>query len=326
LQTTLAVEPILDAAELEAIREAISQANPPTSPRAEYAEPRDAVPIALIADDRAAARARPEGLKLAERWADLAQRRVPRVIGAKLEVATGGAETVEGVAVREDLAASWLQVVEVSGRPGSALVAASGPMVESLAARLLGAEEDVAARDRAPSATTLGLFAPVGEAFATALAEVWRAEQGCEVTAVRDPARIEAWRRGIGDSDVVVVVSLSVAGSSVGRVRLIARPDTLVPPPVPVEAVPAPPDAIDEALGGVPIEVRVEFGRVRMPMSEFAALRPGALITLPKFVDDVLPVSCAGILKAFGRALVFRDSVAVEVAEQARNVGGAKVR
>jgi flagellar motor switch/type III secretory pathway protein FliN len=84
-------------------------------------------------------------------------------------------------------------------------------------------------------------------------------------------------------------------------------------PATPVEAVPAPPGAIENALGAVPIEVRVELGKAQMSMSEFSSLRPGAVVALDRFVDDPLPVRCAGVIKATGRALVSRGVLAVEI-------------
>ena len=42
-------------------------------------------------------------------------------------------------------------------------------------------------------------------------------------------------------------------------------------------------------------------------------------IALDRFVGDLLPVQCAGVVKAAGRALVARGLVAVEIADPARD-------
>ena len=123
----------------------------------------------------------------------------------------------------------------------------------------------------------------------------------------------DAWRRELGDGDLVVVLTLEVKGAVSGVIRLIARPELLVQPAAVVEAVPAPPGSIEEALGEVPVEMRVELGRLRMSMADLAALKPGTVLPMSKFIDDPLPVRVGGRLKAWGRAMVARGVVAVEI-------------
>jgi flagellar motor switch/type III secretory pathway protein FliN len=305
---------ILDADELEAIRNALGQATrAPSRPANANAEPNPiASPIALIADDRAAERARPDGLKLAQRWAGYARTRLIRLCGAKLEVEGTGAEIVDSPSLREQLAWSWTECVAVSDRAGQALVAASGPMIEGLAARLLGGS-DSAANDRPPSPTALRVFAPIGETLLAALAEAWREEQGCEVR--RAGGSGDDWRRQLSESDVVVVITLGIGGVTSGRVRLMARPETLLSPPVPTKVVPAPRGAIQAVLGQVPAEIRVDLGRARLSMAELGTLRPGSIVVLDRAADDPLPVFCAGQALAYGRPLVSRGVLAVEIVD-----------
>jgi len=307
--------PILDAQELEAIRNAIRAAGRATPAQTENTDAEDAIPIALIADDRAAERVRPTGTKIANRWTAAARTRVQRLIGVKLAFDVHSVEIIEGGSIRDELPVSWTCALDAEGRPGSALVAVSGPVVEALSACLLGAPIDDAslAESRPPSPTALRLFRSVGEVLTVALADVWREEQGCHVTPRPEEARIDQVSRQLADLDVVVAVTLSISGPTRGMVKLIARPETLVMPATPVEAVPAPPGAIENALGAVPIEVRVELGKAQMSMSEFSSLRPGAVVALDRFVDDPLPVRCAGVIKATGRALVSRGVLAVEI-------------
>jgi flagellar motor switch/type III secretory pathway protein FliN len=94
---------------------------------------------------------------------------------------------------------------------------------------------------------------------------------------------------------------------------VLTRPATLVRPPAPIEAVPAAPGAVDAALGRVPVEVRVELGRTRLTMREFERLAVGTVLTLPQFVDDPLPVEVGGVVKAYGRAVVSRGVLAVQI-------------
>lgn len=303
---------ILDPQELEAIRSAIRAAG--RTPQPGNSGPTDdALPIALIADDRAAERVRPSWIKVASRWAQAARVRIMRLCGAKLSIELGGIEIVEGSTLRDELPLTWMCALEPDGRPGLALLSVGGPMVEALAAALLGGGLEDNGDDRPPSATARRLFAPAGEVIGATLVDVWRDEQGCRSQLILDEARVEPLQRALTEIDVVVSVTLEVSGATRGKLRLVARPETLVQPAMPVEAVPAPPGAIEDALGQVPIELRVELGRAHLSMMELGELRPGQVLTLDRFVDDLLPVRCAGVLKAQGRALVSRGVMAVEI-------------
>ena len=81
----------LDPQELDAIQRAVQEAhsgaNRPSSNLFE-----EVVPLALIADDRAAEVARPAGMRIAERWATNIQRRLR--YGDEVSVKLVGAETV----------------------------------------------------------------------------------------------------------------------------------------------------------------------------------------------------------------------------------------
>ena len=304
---------MLEAEEVAAIREAMGQAA--QAPASSTGPDKDATPVALIAEDRAAVQARPNGLKLASRWARLTKKQLARMTGAKIDIDVLGAESVEAASLRDDLMLAWTNCVAAADRAGALLVSISGPIIETLAARLLGApqQENAAQNDRAPSSVAMKLFKPVGETILRALAEAWQEEQGC-AAAIADEARAGRARTELTSSGIVLLVSLAVRGGAVGQIRIVARPETLIAPAPRVEAVPAAPRVIQEALGAVPVEVAVELGRARMTMSQFAALRPGAVITLDRFVDDPLPVEVQGVVKAFGRAMVARNAMAVEIA------------
>jgi flagellar motor switch protein FliM len=302
---------ILDAQELEAIRSALGQAaHAPVRTRDPSGAEDKATPIALIADDRSAERARPDGLKLAQRWAHLARMRLMRLTGIKIEIDGSSAEISDASTIKEQLAGCWTSCVVVRDRPGRGLVAVSGPMVEGLSARLLGGA-DASGSERPPSPTALRVFTPAGEAVVSALLEAWREEQMCEVRAT--PETGDEWRRGLGDSDILVVATLSVSGATTGRVRLVVPPDTLLMPPPALKVVPASAATIRAVLGEVPVEVRADLGRATVTMSELAALKPGAVVILDRAVGDPLPVYCADQRVGSGRALVARGCLAVKI-------------
>jgi flagellar motor switch protein FliN len=301
----------LDPQELDAIRSAIQQTRPAVA--VSIVQP-DATAVALIADNRTAERARPAALRLASRWVRHIERQLSCATGIRPTAVVAGAEIVDGATLRGELSHAWLGAVHASsgGAAGEgALIAAGGPMVEVLAARLLGDTSAQEIASRAPSAVSLRLFDPAGLAIAAALTDAWREELGRPV-AVGDAGAAERWRHGLSDGDLAIVVTIGLTGPT-GTIRLVARPELLVTPAAAVEAVPAPRAAIEEVLGEVPIEVLVELGKARLTMSELRALRPGAVIALDRFVGDPVPVQCGGVVKAHGRAMVSRGAVAVEI-------------
>jgi flagellar motor switch/type III secretory pathway protein FliN len=302
---------ILDSAELDAIRSAIGGG------RAAAAASGDAAPIALIADDRSAERARPDALRLGQRWSGLVRQRLSRRCGLKLEVAPLGAELADLPALKEQLATSWTATVDVNGRAGQALVAVSGPIIEAVGARLLGGAADDNGSERPPSATALRVFTPAGEAIMAALLDAWKEEQQCEARFMGGNA--ESWRRTLGEADAVVELTLQLSGLANGRVRLYARPDTLLMPPAPLKLVPASAATISAVIGEVPVEMRADLGRASLPMGEIAALRPGAIVMLDRAVDEPVPVYCAGRLVAYARVLVSRGALAVKIVDPQEN-------
>ncbi len=317
----------LDPQELEAIQQAIREASVSPS-RPSSASLEDVTPLALIADDRAAELARPAGLRIGERWANAAARKLRHQVHTDLDISVVNSETVEGGAARDELATMFCCTVEATDRGGRALVALGGPMIESLAARLCGATRDEEAsddddEDRAPSATALSLFRPTGESLVAALATSWSELQNCVVKVDVDQARVAQSRQALLESDLLVAVTLSVSGGLRGRMRLFAQPKTLVPPAAPIEAIPAAPGAIDDALGGVPVELSVELGRARISIRDLSALQKGAVLPLSQFIDDPLPITVGGVIKAYGRPVVYRGVIAVEVVS-APSRGNAK--
>jgi flagellar motor switch protein FliM len=307
----------LDPNELEAIQDAVREAQgkvdrPSASPMMNMGE--DVLPLALIADDRVAESARPAAMRLAERWAELAGVRLKHVLKGEVEIKVVSAEVVDGGALREELEHMWICSLSLSDRPGTALVAVGGPMISGVAARLLGAVSEEAEDDeRPPTKASLKVFEPVGRALVETLVIRWESQDRCRIEIDDSETGTEIERRALCESDVVVAVTMSVDGPVKGRIRLLSTPAVMVPPPQPIEAVPAAPGAIEYALGQVCVEVRVELGRAQLSLAELKKVRPGTILTLGQFVDDPLPVECAGVVKAYGRAVVTRGVLAVEI-------------
>lgn len=307
---------MLEADEVAAIREAMGQVvgTPTLSAAAAVAAAKEARPVALIAEDRAAVQARPNGIKLATRWSRAVKKQIQRLTGAKVEIDLSSADSVEAASLRDDLVSAWTGVIaSVAPKSVSLLAAASGPMIEMLAARSLGAAKaDEGSNDRPPSAVALRLFQPLGEALLKSLGEAWREDHGSAANRVDDIREMRTRQELLGNG-IVLLVTLAVRGQVTGQLRILARPEALIAPEPPAEVVPTASRVIHETLATVPVEISVELGRARLTMTEMAALRPGAVITLDRFVDDLLPVRCQGIIKAWGRAMVARNTMAVEI-------------
>lgn len=305
---------MLDAEELAAIRGAIGQALSAATKNIRT-DNKDASPIALISDDQAGERARPDALRIAGRWVPFAKTRFIRGLGIKLEMAVGGAEIAAGAFLRDELIQSWTRMVDVRGRDGSCLITVSGPVIEMIAGRLLGDSSDATGADeRAPSAASLSVFKTAGEMLIAGLADAWREEQAIHISAKPIFQDNDAARRELLENEALLVVTLTVTSPANGRVRLVMRPETAVAPPPATRVSPPSPELLERALGDVKVEVCVDLGTARLTMAEIADLKPGSLITLHQSVDSHLPVRCAGVVKAFGRPTIWKGALAVEIA------------
>ncbi len=290
--------------------------------RAHTRHPEEVSPLALIVDDREAESARPAAMRIGERWVKEATARLKSALRAEVEVRVAGAEILHGESLRDGLASCWLLSLAVDGRPAPALLAASGKMLATVAGVLCGAvlkddpsadSSDDGTPERLPSPATIRIFHPVGEKIAAALSDAWREEQSTAVVRDARVEQIEIARRALLEADVVVALTMQITGCTTGRIRLLARPATLCRPPMPTEAVAAAPGALESALGRVPVEIRVELGRTCLTVRELEKLTVGTVLTLPQFIDDPLPISCGGVIKAYGRPVVSRGVLAVQI-------------
>lgn len=306
------VEPILSEEELRALRGAIAPQAGPVRREPLQLQP---VPVALIADDKAGENARPAAIRLGTRWAAMARQRLSHALGVKIGVEYGGVETMHAPMLKEELAISWSSIGEVVGRAGIVTVTCGGRLVEWTAAQLLGGGEDdgMSPTDRPPSITALHIFSRAGEVVAQSLVDAWREDQNARMSVVHDEARITAFRFELAEAEPMMVLTLNVTTPVSGVIRLIARPETMVPPPPSVRATTLSDEKIEAVLGEVPIEIRVELGRARIKMSELRGLKPGSVIKLGQPTDALLPVECAGVVKALGKPAVSRGALAIEV-------------
>lgn len=311
---------VLDDEELAAVRGQMAGAA-----RTRSAAPADAKAVALIADDRAAERARPIGLQLARRIFQSMQVRLRRWANLNVEARQLEAPIVDADTLRDNLREGWTQIMEVEApHRGVLLFSVGGPLLSVLAMRLLGATgpsatspalpEGQEAPKRTTTQATRRLFAPMGERLRAAVCEVLSEEHGYTVRPLADPTRAEHGRRELASGDVVAV-TVAVGGDAEGWLRLIGRPELLVPPSTPLAAIPAPLDAIRRVLGEVPVDVRVDLGTIALSMSELARLKPGAMLPLEQSPEGLIGVFVGGTLCAMGRPLVSGGSMAVELVD-----------
>ncbi len=294
----------LDPAELEAIQAAIRESGPATLAVPSF----DVTPMPLIAADREAQAARPRLAELASRWARRLTRSLRAYVG-DITVDAMGAEMIDAASLTDELATMWTALIGPTGR-GAVVVGFGGELIAAAAARRCGDTAGLA-RGRDPSVLTLRLFTPVGEAAMASLAEAWAELERVPLT--RPDASADEIASALG-TDTVLAATLAVSGTTNGRVRIFARPSLLAPPDRRAAVVSADPATLAHALGGVPVELRVQLGTLSLTLAELRALKPGSQLELPVFVDDPLPIYCGDVLKAWGRPVVNRGVLAVEIA------------
>lgn len=300
-------ESYLDSEEYAAIREAMGGQ---VGRRGDVAL--EAVAVALIAEDRAAERAIPDGQKIIERWVPELRHVLGRVFGKDIDFTPGMAQIVDEAGFKRAIANAWLTRIEVPGRRGVGFLAVTGPILEVTAVQRFGGEALVSLA-RPPSITVLSLFAPIGRALAHSMNEAWKEVQGCLVEFAEDDLAVEKARRALERAKISVVIEIQIKGAVEGVIRLVVAPETLAAPPRQLEAMPVAPGAIEAALGEVRALVQVEMGRTRLPLQGLLALTPGTVLMLDRFVGDPLPIRCAGVLVGQGRAILSRGALAVEL-------------
>jgi flagellar motor switch/type III secretory pathway protein FliN len=130
--------------------------------------------------------------------------------------------------------------------------------------------------------------------------------------------------RDAGPRGLVGQVRLAAPSSSVGLRARLVDPDRLVLSGE-VDALCAPEttmsesgdaDAVVEALGDVPVVVRVEIGEARMPARDWAAIRKGDVVTLGKRVGELVLLRVGGVPVARGELVSVDGEVGVRIVER----------
>ena len=299
-------QPVLNPEELAALRDAFlesSQGSP------EPAAPQYVMPVALIAEDRAAENARPAAMQIGHRWAEVLRPRLSKLCGPGVEIDRVLVEVLEPGTLREEFLHAWISGISVVGRPRPALVTATGPIIERVAARLFGADDEEPPVERPPTEAALRAFEQAGHSFVRGLMRALSEEQSCLVQPLGDAARV--WEQLRDENEPTLVVTLGLG--AFGQLRLLSGSETLLPPPARPRLRAAPDGAIERVLSEVPVEVRVELGKTTLTMTELRALQPGVVLVLRQPEEDMVTVECAGVTKAYGRAVNERGAFAVEI-------------
>ena len=300
----------LDSDELEAIQASLRSTSTPRRTATSIPNEADATPMTLIASERDARSARPRLLGLATPWIKQLDRSLKIYLTNEIRIELVGAEIIDGRSLRDELRTSWTAAVRPPGKLGAMLVTVGGPVVEVAAARRCGSQDVSSVNDtRDPSPVAIKLFEPAGHAIVQSLSRAWKERENADIVEVPSGPTIAE----LLNSDIVICMTLAVAAPCGGRIRLFSTPTTAAGAAERLDAVRAEGAQVARALDGVPVELTVVLGTVEISLSALANLAPGATFTLPTFVDSPVPIYCAGVLKAFGRPVVTRGVIAVEI-------------
>lgn len=307
---------LLTDEEREALQDSI-QSTGRSRPHSPAVAPKE-TPVALIADDQATEKARPAALRIAERWATQLQRLFPPVCGAKVEVTVDQDVETDPDEILKELTANWLGMVRSGKALGGALVAASGTMIPELAARLLGGIMEFGPHEKIkpPTSATLRVFDKIGQQLVLGLIQAIEQEQGIDARAIPAPQSAETWPPLV-ERTPLLMVRLNVKGDAEGVIRLVAPPEVVSQQRRVAAAPPTDPELVRMVLAEVPVDFSVELGSMTMRASDFAGLRPGAIVRLDSLVGDPLPVRVGGRLHAFGSAVLLGDVIAVQIGDRA---------
>jgi len=297
---------LLDAAELEAIQNAIRETAPKrnTSGFDPDVEP---TRLALIADDRSVEAARPLLLTVMNRWVRRASKALRNHLPGTWTLDVVGAESIDGASVKEELRGAW--IAGGTCAPAELVVAVQGPVIDIAAAKRCGETEPTPETTRTPSAISLRLFQPVGRTLFESLVPAWQELFDNQLAPSGDVGIVAR----LIEARSVVRASLSFSGSVNGRVHIYARPDGMLPKPAALAAIQAKTLSVANALSNVPVDIVVELGTLRMSLGKIRSLERGSTHTLASFVDSRVPVYVAGVLKAWAKPVVCRGVLAIQI-------------
>jgi flagellar motor switch/type III secretory pathway protein FliN len=298
---------LLDAAELEAIQNAIREVAPKRGGSSGLDPDVEPTRLALLADDRSGDAARPLLITVMNRWVRRATKALRNHLPGTWQLDVVGAESIDGPATKEELRGAWI----AGGTCGAAelVFAVQGSVIDIAAAKRCGEAVPSSESTRAPSAISLRLFQPIGRTLFESLAPSWQEIFDNDLLASADIGIVAR----LIESRTVVRVTLAFSGSITGRIQIYARPDALLPKPAALAAIKAKANAVANALANVPIEVVVELGTLRLSLGKIRSLERGSTHTLTTFIDSRVPVYCAGVLKAWAKPVVCRGVLAVQI-------------
>lgn len=299
---------VLNAEELAALRSTVSNS---AGEAGASREDQLAEPIALIADDRAGREARPAAMALARRWTEVMLDRIRRSMSLNLDLKVSSSEAVPGTDIRNALTDTWTQVLQLE-TGAIAMITVRGPLLGATAVYLLGGDEPKPEDDNKPSTVARGIFGRAGRLMISAFEDAWH-EVDRRALVVLDEARGADAAFRLTQDERLLVTTIEVESPARGQIELVARPDTLIAPRMPVVLTPAPIGTVRQTLGAVPITISVELGQASLSMREVAALRPGMLIELDRTIEDNVVVRCEGVAKALAQPLNAHGSLVVEV-------------
>lgn len=298
---------LLDAAELEAIQNAIREVAPKRISSTGHDPDVEPTRLALLADDRCGDAARPLLITVMNRWVRRATKALRNHLPGTWQLDVVGAESIDGAGSKEELRGAWI----AGGSCGAAelVFAVQGSVIDIAAAKRCGEAVPSSESTRPPSAISLRLFQPIGRTLFESLAPSWQEIFDNDLVASADIGIVAR----LIEARAVVRVTLAFSGSITGRIQIYARPDALLPKPAALAAIKAKANAVANALANVPVDVVVELGTLRLSLGKIRSLAHGSTHTLTTFIDSRVPVYCAGVLKAWGKPVVCRGVLAVQI-------------
>ncbi len=296
---------ILDADELAAIQAAVRESAP--SGRRAKLDATEPTRLALIADDRSADAARPALMDFAARWSAVAPRTLRGHLTGTWQLDAIGADVVDGATAKAELRGAW--VTGAMNAHSEIVIAVQGSVIDLAAAQRCGAQKLLPDAARTPSSVSLRLFERAGKSMIESFCSVWPDAFDVAISPSTDLGIVSR----LVEARTVIRATLQFSNEVGGRVMIFTRPDSLAVRPPGLAANRVTTALIANALSNVSVELTVELGTLRMSLGELHKLEHGATHTLPQFVDSRVPVYCGGVLKAWGKPVVSRGVLAVQI-------------
>ncbi|MCR9162756.1 MAG: FliM/FliN family flagellar motor switch protein [Nannocystaceae bacterium] len=297
--------------ERDALRESIAASVSPEAGSSSQKKKPSARPVALIAEDQAAERVTPLARRVAARWGTHVGRIIPPLTGVKVSIkAIEEIETNSGE-ILERLRSTWVCEMRAKRSNAAVAVAVSGRMIPDLAATMLGGTFKLSEESK-PTPATIRVFEKLGERLAEAASVAFEHECGGSLKRGRYPLHVETWSPLV-DGEPMLMVSVGVEGETEGQLHLIASPDALHRPRTDAREFKSVRPQVRELLGQLETDVSVQLGSAKTTARKFAALGPGAVVTLDALMGDSVRIFVGGELRATGRAVLMGEMVAVEV-------------